>query len=257
MNLKAESSLRREKKVKSILISQNENQRTKQCYEELEVQYGVTVEFHSFIKVQPFPLKYFLKQKVTIPNYTAIIFTSKKSIDYFFDICQQMKIKLELTVKYFCTSEAISNYLNKYVTVKKRKMFCGKNSLTELARRLSKYKKETFLYPCSSTRKPDIVDILKKNKSTYKEVFIYETVSNDLKNLNYEDYDLFAFFSPSGIKSLFQNFPEFQQRDRVIAAFGKNTAQAVKDHGLQLQIQAPHPNAPSMTAAIENYIKAI
>ena len=245
------------KRIKSILISQDESQKDKLSYEKLKIRYDIAIHFQPFIKVQPLPLKYFFKQKVNVLDHTAIIFTSRKSIDYFFYLYKQLKIKLPITTKYFCVSEATANYLNRYITVRKRKMFTSKGGMPDFFPMLSKHRRESFLYPCSSTRKPDIINVLKENNTDYKELIIYETVSNDLTHLNCENYDLFAFFSPLGIKSLFENFPDFQQNGKVIAVFGKTTAKAAKERGLELQIQVPLPQVPSMTTAIENYIKTL
>lgn len=245
----------RMKAVNSILVSQPAPSSNKSPYYELAKKYNIQVDFRSFIEVKPVGIKEFRKQKVDILEHTAIIFTSRNAVDHFFDICKELKIEMPPEMKYFCISEQTANYLQKYIVVRKRKIFTGERTAQDLINVMKKHKTEKFLFPCSSIRKNDIPDFLEKNKYVYSEAVIYDTVAADLSDLDDVTYDIIAFFSPSGINSLFVNFPDFKQNDTRIAAFGPTTAKAVKDAGLILDIEAPMPNAPSMTGAIEVYIK--
>ncbi len=244
----------RMKKVSSILVSQPKPA-SHSPYAKLAEKYGVQVDFRPFIHVEPVDVREFRRQKIYILDYSAIIFTSRNAVDHFFNLCKALKIEMPPEMKYFCISEQTANYLQKYITIRKRKIFVGKRTATDLLQTFKKHKKEKFLYPCSNIRRNDIPNYLKKNGYTYSEAVIYRTVSSDLSDLADVNYDIIAFFSPSGIQSLFDNFPDFKQNNTRIAAFGPTTAKAVRDHSLVLDIQAPHPDAPSMTGAIELYIK--
>ncbi|MEK6481447.1 uroporphyrinogen-III synthase [Catalinimonas sp. 4WD22] len=242
-------------KVESILVSQPEPQNEKSPYYDLAQKYNIKVDFRPFIEVKPVSVKDFRKQKVDILEHTAIIFTSRNAIDHFFSICTELKIEMPAEMKYFCISEQTANYLQKYIVIRKRKIFTGFRTAQDLIEILKKHKGEKYLFPCSSIRKNDIPDFLEKNGYQYSEAVMYETVAADLSDLADVNYDVIAFFSPSGINSLFVNFPDFKQNKTRIAAFGPTTAKAVEDAGLFLDIQAPMPNAPSMTGALEAYIK--
>ncbi|WPP53142.1 uroporphyrinogen-III synthase [Catalinimonas niigatensis] len=242
-------------KVESILVSQPEPQNEKSPYYDLAQKYNIKVDFRPFIEVKPVNVKDFRKQKVDILEHTAIIFTSRNAIDHFFSICSELKIEMPAEMKYFCISEQTANYLQKYIVIRKRKIFTGFRTAEDLIEILKKHKGEKYLFPCSSIRKNDIPEFLEKNDYKYTEAVMYETVAADLSDLADVNYDIIAFFSPSGINSLFVNFPDFKQNKTRIAAFGPTTAKAVEDAGLFLDIQAPMPNAPSMTGALEAYIK--
>ena len=244
-------------KVESILVSQPEPQSEKSPYHDLAQKFDVKVDFRPFIEVKPVGFKEFRKQKIEILDHTAIIFTSRNAIDHFFSICSELKIEMPADMKYFCISEQTANYLQKYIVIRKRKIFTGFRTAQDLIEILKKHKKEKYLFPCSSIRKNDIPDFLEKSGYKYSEAVMYETVAADLSDLADVNYDIIAFFSPSGINSLLVNFPDFKQNKTRIAAFGPTTAQAVKDADLFLDIQAPMPNAPSMTGALENYIKQV
>ncbi|MCC5944527.1 MAG: uroporphyrinogen-III synthase [Bernardetiaceae bacterium] len=247
-----------EEDIKSILISQPPPpSNIKSPYEVLEQKYNVKVDFRQFIEVQPIETRAFRRQKVNILEHTAIIFTSRNAVDHFFSLCKNMRLDVPSDMKYFCVSDQTANYLQKYITVRKRKVFTGERTASDLFEHFKKHKKETFLFPCSNIRKDDIPTFMKENDIHLSEAVIYETVASDLSDLENVNYDLIAFFSPSGIASLFQNFPNFKQNKTRIAAFGPTTAQAVRDHDLHLDIEAPLPNAPSMTGAIEAYIKQV
>ena len=240
--------------VKKILVSQpqpNENS----PYFALAEKYKLKIDFRPFIQVESIDLKEFRLQKVNILEHTAVIFTSRNAVDHFFDMCKDSKIEVPTDMKYFCISEQTANYLQKYIVIRKRKIFTGSRTAEELLEVLKKHKSEKFLFPCSNIRKDDIPSFLRDNGYEFSEAVLYKTVAADLSDLAEITYDIIAFFSPSGINSLFVNFPDFVQKNTRIAAFGPTTAKAVTDHGLILDIEAPHPTAPSMTGAIEVYVK--
>jgi uroporphyrinogen-III synthase len=245
----------RTRKVKSILVTQEPPTDANSPYLKLSDKYRLKVDFIPFIQVEPVPLKEFRKQKVEILHHTAVIFTSRNAVDHFFHICAELKLEMPPEMKYFCISEQTSNYLQKYIVIRKRKIFTGMKTAQDLIEILKKHKSEKYLFPCSDIRKNDIPDFLKQNGYQYVEAIMYHTVASDLSHLKDVFYDILAFFSPSGINSLFVNFPEFKQNNTRIAAFGPTTAKAVRDAGLILDIEAPLPNAPSMTGALELYIK--
>jgi uroporphyrinogen-III synthase len=245
----------RMRKVKSILVTQEAPTDQNSPYLKLAEKFNLKIDFRPFIEVQPVPIKEFRKQKIEILNYTAVIFTSRHAVDHFFHICRELKLEMPADMKYFCISEQTSNYLQKYIVIRKRKIFTGLKSTQDLLEILKKHKNEKYLFPCSDIRKNDIPDFLKDNGFDFTEAIMYHTVSSNLSDLEEVFYDVLAFFSPSGINSLFVNFPDFKQNNTRIAAFGPTTAKAVIDAGLLLDIEAPLPNAPSMTGALELYIK--
>ncbi len=243
------------KEVKSLLVSQPKPSDPKSPYYKLAEKYGIKVDFRPFIQVDPIDAKEFRKQKVDILKHTAIIFTSRNAVDHFFAICNDLKVDIPADMKYFCISEQTANYLQKYIVVRKRKIFTGSRTAEDLIEILKKHKNEKYLFPCSSIRKDDIPKFLENNGYEFSEAVIYETVASDLSDLDDVYYDIIAFYSPSGINSLFVNFPGFEQKDTRMAVFGPTTAKAATDAGLVLDIEAPQPNAPSMTGALELYIK--
>lgn len=243
------------RKVKSILVTQEAPTDQNSPYFKLAERFNLKIDFRSFIEIQPVPIKEFRKQKIEIPNYTAVIFTSRHAVDHFFHICRELKIEMPADMKYFCISEQTSNYLQKYIVIRKRKIFTGLKTAQDLLEILKKHKNEKYLFPCSDIRKNDIPDFLKQNGFDFAEAIMYHTVASNLSDLEEVFYDILAFFSPSGINSLLVNFPDFKQNNTRIAAFGPTTAKAVHDAGLLLDIEAPLPNAPSMTGALELYIK--
>ena len=243
------------KKVKSILVTQSAPADAKSPYFEIEKKYNVKVDFRPFIEVQGIAYKEFRKQKIDILKHTAIIFTSRNAIDHFFAICKDFKIEMPAEMKYFCISDQTAHYLQKYIVIRKRKLFVGLKTAEDLFDYFKKHKSEKYLFPCSDIRKEDIPSYMEKQGIAFTEAIIYHTVAADLSDLADVKYDILAFFSPSGIKSLRQNFPDFVQGKTRIAAFGPTTAQAVRDMGLLLDIEAPMPNAPSMTGALELFIK--
>lgn len=242
-------------KVKSILVTQEAPTDPNSPYLKLAEKFNLKIDFRPFIQVEPVPVKEFRKQKIEILIHTAIIFTSRNAVDHFFHICQELKLEMPPDMKYFCISDQTSNYLQKYIVIRKRKIFTGLKDTKDLLEIVKKHKNEKFLFPCSDIRKNDIPDFLKDNGYHYTEAIIYHTVAANLSDLKNVYYDILAFFSPSGINSLFVNFPDFKQNNTRIAAFGSTTAKAVTEAGLVLDIEAPLPNAPSMTGALELYVK--
>lgn len=242
-------------KVGSILVSQPKPSGDKSPYFGLAEKYNLKIDFRPFIQIKPIDVKDFRRQKINILDFSAVIFTSRNAVDHFFRLAVAMKVETPADMKYFCVSEQTANYLQKYIVIRKRKIFSGQRTAKDLMELIKKHKTEKFIFPCSSIRKNDIPNFLKENEYTYVEAIIYETAASDLSDLADVNYDIIAFFSPSGIQSLLKNFPDFKQNNTRIAAFGPTTAKAVTDAGLLLDIQAPHPNAPSMTGALEHYIK--
>jgi len=243
------------KKVTSLLVSQSRPADENSPYYELAKKYNIKVDFRPFIQIDGVSYKDFRKQKINILDHTAVIFTSRNAIDHFFRICNEGRIEVPATMKYLCISEQTANYLQKYIVIRKRKIFTGTKTASELIELMRKHKKEKFLYPCSDVRKNDIPEFADIEEFHFTEATMYQTISADLSDLEDVYYDIIAFFSPSGIKSLLDNFPDFKQNSTRIAAFGPTTAKAVEDAGLFLDIQAPLPNAPSMTGALDLYIR--
>ncbi|MEM9327055.1 MAG: uroporphyrinogen-III synthase [Bacteroidota bacterium] len=241
--------------VESILVSQPAPSSEKSPYHGLAEKYKIKIDFRPFIQIDPVDIKDFRKQKVNILDHTAVIFTSRNAVDHFFRLAAESKVEIPTDMKYFCISEQTANYLQKYIVIRKRKIFTGTRTASDLIEVIKKHKNEKYIFPCSDIRKDDIPNFLKEGGYTYSEAIIYKTVASDLSDLADVNYDIIAFFSPSGIHSLFQNFPDFKQNKTRIAAFGPTTAKAVRDAGLILDIEAPLPNAPSMTGALEVYIR--
>jgi len=218
-------------------------------------KYGVKIDFRPFIKVEGVSSKEFRAQKINILDYSAVIFTSKTAIDNFFRLAEEVRITVPEAMKYFCITESVALYLQKYIVYRKRKIFFGNNTFPDLLETIKKHTEENFLLPLSDVHKPEIPRSLDKAKIKYSKVIMYKTVSSDLSDLQPLPYDMIIFYSPSGIKSLFDNFPEFEQGNTAIGAFGKNTSKAIKDKNLRLDFFAPTPACPSMTLALENYLK--
>lgn len=242
-------------KVKKVLVSQPKPASDKSPYYDIADKYGVEIEFRPFIKVEGLTAKEFRQSKISISDFSAIIFTARTAIDHFFRLCEEMRISIPDTMKYFCTTESIALYLQKYIVYRKRKIFHGETGkLDSLLPALIKHKKERFLYIVSDVHKED-TSILDQNGINYTKAVMYRTVSNDFGPDEKFDYDMLLFFSPAGIASLLKNFPDFKQDDVKIGCFGLTTAQAVKDAGLRLDIEAPTVSAPSMTAALDNFLR--
>ena len=247
----------RKKKVKSILVTLPKPDSEKSPYYDLAKKYNVKVDFRSFIHVEGVPAKDFRKEKIHLADFTAVIFTSRNAVDHFFRICEEMRYEVPSEMKYFCISENIALYLQKYIQYRKRKIFFGKQTASDLAEVLKKHANEKFLYPCSDVAAEETQKFLQDNGYNFQPAVIFRTVCSDLSDLADVFYDIIVFFSPSSIQSLFKNFPDFKQNNTRLAAFGASTNKAIKDHNLILDIPAPTPNAPSMTMAIEQYIKQV
>ncbi|NQZ75369.1 MAG: uroporphyrinogen-III synthase [Ekhidna sp.] len=243
------------KEVNSILVSQPEPSNPNSPYHKLAEKYNLKIDFRQFIEIDPVDIKEFRKQKVNILDHTAVIFTSRNAVDHFFRLANESKIEIPTDMKYFCISETTANYLQKYIVIRKRKIFTGERTAADLLEVIKKHKSEKFIFPCSNIRTEHIPNFLNENGYEWSEATIYRTVASDLSDLDDVTYDVIAFFSPSGIESLLHNFPDFKQNNTRIAAFGPTTSKAVKEANLILDIQAPLPNAPSMTGALEVYIK--
>ena len=243
-------------KIKKILVSQPKPTTEKSPYFDLAEEFGLKLEFKSFIKVEGVTAKEFRQERINILDFTGIVFTSRTAIDHFFRICTEMRVTVPDTMKYFCITEAIAVYLQKYIVYRKRKIFFGQTGkLDDLVTVIGKHAKEKYLVPVSDVHKDDLLTMLEAKKISFTKAVMYRTVSNDFSKDEKFDYDMLVFFSPSGISSLLKNFPNFKQEDIKIGCFGPTTAKAVKEAGLRLDVEAPTPEAPSMTAALELYLK--
>lgn len=246
------------KPINKILITQPRPESDKSPYFELSRKYNLQLDFQPFIRLEGIPARDFRKQKIEIANFTGVIFTSRNAIDHFFRTCEEMKVSVSQDTKYFCITEAVALYLQKFILYRKRKVFYGADgSNKSMFDVVNKHKNnEKFLYVCSENQQDnEIVNWLKANNCEYALGFMYRTQSNDVKELlTQNEYDVICFFTPSGIKSLFDNLPKFKQNGTVIGAFGGNTSKAAEDAGLKLAIRAPQPQTPSMVAALDKFL---
>ncbi|NCA75838.1 MAG: uroporphyrinogen-III synthase [Alphaproteobacteria bacterium] len=244
-------------KIKNILVSQPQpTDFEKSPYGEIARKFNVNITFRKFFMIEGIPARDFRKDRINILDYSSVIFTSRNAVDHFFRICKEMRVEVPETMKYFSISESTAYYLQKYVQFRKRKIFHSKENYANLIELIKKHKTDKFLLPCSDIHKQEIPKMLEENKIQYKKAIIYKTLASDLSDLDINHYDLLIFFSPSGIKSLFKNFPDFVQGEIAIGAFGNSTHKAVRDAGLNLNVEAPSQNAPSMTLAIEQFLQA-
>ena len=242
-------------KIKKVLVSQPKPTSEKSPYFDIAEKYGVKIDFRPFIKVESLSAKEFRQQKVSILDHTAIVFTSRHAIDHFFNLCVELRVTIPETMKYFCTSETIALYIQKYVQYRKRKVFFGATGkFADLVPLMVKHNTEKYFVPMSDVHNDEVKDLLDKNKIQHTEAVRYRTVSNDFKPEEMSDYDMLVFFSPAGIQSLMKNFPGFEQKDIAIGCFGPTTAKAVKEAGLRLDLEAPSAAAPSMPAALDLFI---
>jgi len=240
-------------KVKSILVSQPKPERSP--FFDLGEKYKLKIDFRPFIHVEDVTEKEFRKTRIRPEEFKTVIFSSRNSIEHFFRISEEMRVKISPDTRYFCLSEAVANYLQKFIVYRKRKVFVGKRSIQDLGNSLNKYKTEKFLLPCSNLGSKPIVKYLTENNFDFQEAMMYRTVASDLSDLRDITYDVLVFFSPLGIESLYENFPQFKQNETRIAVYGKSTQRAVEENGLEINISAPAPETPSMTMALEKYIK--
>jgi uroporphyrinogen-III synthase len=252
---KANPSDTKLKKVLTLLVSQPEpSSQALVAYTDLEKKYGIRVDFRPFIHVESIPEKEFRKNRIRLDEHRFIIFNSKFGIDNFFRLAEEMRGKISPDTRYFCLTEAVANYLQKFILYRKRKVFIGEKAMSDLQHNFTKYKAETFLVPMSNLGNKVVTQWLDDNKLKYLEAEMYRTVSSDLSDLADIKYDMLAFFSPQGLQSVFDNFPDFVQEETRIACFGSTTCKAAEDLGLRVDIRAPQPDAPSMTGAIAKYL---
>ena len=244
-------------KVKTILVSQPEPSSEKSPYGRLREKYKLTINFRPFIHVQGLNAKDVRKQKIDFNNFQNIILTSRNAVDHFFRLCKEMRYTVPDTTKYFCQSEAVAFYLQKYVVYRKRKIYVGERNIKDLEVTFKKFSKETYLFPTADNLKPEIPEFLKKINVEWKRAILFHTVVSDLSDLRDVYYDILVFFSPSGIESLFKNFPDFEQNNTRIAVYGNSTMKAAELAGLKINIKAPTHETPSMTMAIEKYIQKV
>jgi uroporphyrinogen-III synthase len=246
--------------IEKILITQPKPESDKSPYFELARKYNVVLDFQPFIRLEGIPAREFRKQKIEISNFTGVIFTSRNAIDHFFRTCEEMKVSVSQDTKYFCITEAVALYLQKFILYRKRKVFYGADGTNKsMFDVINKHKgNEKFLYVCSENQQDnEIVNWLKANNCEYSLAFMYRTQSNDVRELlTSKEYDIICFFTPSGVKSLFDNIPKYKQNGTVIGAFGNNTSRAVEEAGLKLEIKAPEPATPSMVAALDKFLAA-
>lgn len=243
--------------VKKILVSQPKPEAGRSPYFDIAEKYGVELVFRPFIKVEGLSAKEFRQSRVNILDFTAIIFTARTAVDHFFNMVSELRLQIPDTMKYFCTSEAIALYLQKYIVYRKRKVFFAPGgNFDSLIPVLVKHKKEKFLWVVSDVHKEDS-SMLDKSGINYTKVVMYRTVSNDFTPDEPFDYDMLIFFSPAGIDSLTKNFPDFKQGDIRIATFGATTGEAARNAGLELAIEAPTPQYPSMTGALAAYLEGL
>ena len=243
-------------KIKKILVSQPQPSSEKSPYYDISEKYGVKIDFRPFIKVEPILAKEFRTQRISILDHTAIIFNARHGIDHFFRLCEEMRITVPETMKYFCVSESVAVYLQHYIHYRKRKVFYGANGkMNELVTIMNKHADEKFLLITSDVQNEDTMSILENSKITFQKAVMYKTVSNDFGPDEEFNYDLIIFFSPVGVASFLKNFPNLEQGEMNIGAFGATTCQAVRDAGLRLDLEAPLPRVPSMTMALDNFLK--
>lgn len=243
-------------KIKKILISQPRPELERSPYFEIAKNFGVEIEFRPFVQVEGIPAKEFRKHRVDILSYTAVIMTSKNAVDHFFRVCNEMRIIVPETMKYFCISETTAYYLQKYIQFRKRKIFFSNHSYADLVDIIrKKHKEDKFILPMSDAPNEEYTSLLDRDGIKYVKAPLYRAVYSDIKDINFAEYDMLVLFSSAGILSLYNSFPEYKQNETVIAAFGEQTAKAVTGAGLKLHVVAPQPNSPSMASAMDLYLR--
>lgn len=244
--------------VKKILISQPKPSSEKSPYFDIAKEFGVELDFRPFFKVEGISAKEFRQQKINLLDYSAVVFTSRHAINNYFNLAKEMRITIPEDMKYFCSIETIALYIQKFVQYRKRKVFFGKTGkIDDLLPTMVKHKTEKYLVPLSSVHNDDVKNLLDSKHLKHRECVMYRTVSNDFTDEEKKnfDYDMLVFFSPTGVRALLKNFPDFKQGDIKIAAFGPATAREIDAQGLRLDLQAPSKEFPSMAMALENYLK--
>ena len=243
------------KKKLKVLISQPVPQNSNSPFYDLAKKRNLKIEFKPFLAIQGETVKNIRLKKISIPKYSALILTSRNAVNHYFRICDEMRITVPNSLKYFCISEAISYYLQKYIAYRKRKIYSANNDFDELIELMEKHEEDNFLLVSSNFIKQDIIDSLNKSIINYTRGVFFKTISTDLSKLRINSFNILVFYSPIDIDSLFENFPDFQQKDIKIAVFGEATYQAAIDAGLSVTIQAPNKQSPSMSMALEAYLK--
>tara|TARA_B110000116_G_scaffold73331_1_gene63583 strand:- start:4301 stop:5065 length:765 start_codon:yes stop_codon:yes gene_type:complete len=241
-------------KVKSILISQPKPE-GKSPYAAIQKKYNLKIDYKPFINVEEISTIEFREQRISILNHDAVIFSSKHAMDHYFGMCERLRIKVPDYTKYFCVSEAIAHYLQNFITFRKRKIFTGEQTFASLIPVMQKHSDSKFIFPCSDLLKARPNKSLEESGLEYTKAQMYKVVCSDLSDLKDVKYDILVFFSPTGIKSLFENFPDFIQGETRLAVFGPTTVVSVNDFNLRVDIEVPNKNAPSMSMALEQYIK--
>ena len=244
-------------KIKTILVSQPKPNNEKSPYNRLKEKHNLKIHFRPFIHVEGLKSRDVRNQKIDFSVFNSIIFTSRNSVDHFFRLSEEMRFKVPDSTKYFCQSEAVAFYLQKYVVYRKRKIYVGEKNLMDLEPMFNKFKADKFLLPSSDILNPDTIDFLNNIDICWKRAQLFKTVTSDLSDLRDVYYDILVFFSPSGIESLFKNFPDFKQNNTKIAVFGNTTIEAADNAKLRIDIKAPTKESPSMTMAIEKYIQKL
>jgi uroporphyrinogen-III synthase len=244
-------------KVKSILFSQPRPESEKSPFYELARKFNLKVDFRPFIQVAPVEARDFRKCKQNIADFKSVVFNSRNAIDHYFRLCEEMRIDVSPETRYFCISENVGVYIQKYIILRKRKIYFGQGKISDLYSAMARFKSEPFLLPCSDVMEGDWIREAAGLGLDMRQAIMYRTISSDLSDLSDIKYDMLVFFSPAGIKSLFENFPDFEQGNTRIGGFGARTHAAIKDHGLRLDVAAPNPEFPSMAMAIDDYIKKI
>lgn len=257
VSLKKKGTEKKELKVNNILITQPRPETEKSPYFDLAKKFNIKLDFHAFIRVEGLSGKEFRKQRIDIAEYTAIIFTSRNAVDNFFRICEELKVKVSQDMKYFCITEAVALYLQKFILYRKRKVFFSADGSTQgLLDVIGKHKNEKYILPVSDSAKNEIAQYLIKHSIKYTECTLYRTVANDITTVMKSSYDMIVFFSPFSVQTLFDFDPSFKQNGTLIGAFGPTTSKAVEDNGLRLDVKAPAVNAPSMVSALDMFLSA-
>ena len=242
-------------KIKTVMIAQAKPTDENSPYFALGKKWNLKMEFRNFIRIEGHSVSEFRKQNLDPLKFTAVILTSKHAVDHYFRICKEMRIELPPDMKYFCVGETTAKYLQKYITIRKRKLFVGEKTAEDLIDLVKKNTKDKYIFPCGNLHRTELTNYMHQNGYELKEAIVYQTVPEDLTDMKELKFDLICFFSPSAIDSLFKNFPNFEQGETRVAVFGPTTSKAAIDTGLRVDIEAPLPNMPSMTAAIESYLK--
>lgn len=243
-------------KIKNILVSQPKPETEKSPYFDIEEKYNVKIDFRPFFKIESVSVKDFRNQRVDILEHTAVIFNSRHGVNHFFGLCEEMRISVPESMKYFCVSEAVANYLQKYIQYRKRKIFFSPTSkFADLMPFFEKHSTEKYLNVTSDVRNEEVMTILENIEIECNHAVMYQSVSNEISPKELKEYDMMIFFSPVGVKSLFENDPKFKQGDIQIGCFGTSTAAAIKENGLRVDLEAPSKDFPSMTMALDHFLK--